>query len=143
MKALRERIQFSDHVYQLAANHPVLRKESVRNATFGFLLCTGAAIAVTVLLRRTSATESLPLLFLMIVAAVAHRFGTSGAMLGLIGGAVVFSRYMFAPLGELNIAEGTARTNVVMMVLFGVAVAYFYGSSKSEDDSEGESEDKK
>jgi K+-sensing histidine kinase KdpD len=136
MKAVRDRMRFSEQVQQLASKTPALRNPAVRNTTMGFLLCIALAAVVSGLLRTASGVESLPLLFLMIVAVVAHRFGTSGAILGLIGGSVVFAIFLFPPVGHLSIANEQARTNVVLMVLFGIAVSYFYGAATPSENPE-------
>lgn len=132
MKALRERIHFSDHLRSLTS-----RNATLRDATLGFVACAAAAGVITAFLRRSSGVESLPLLFLVIVAVVAHRFGTSGAIVGLVSGGIVFAEFLFPPIGELRIDDDPARTNVVMMLLFGMAVAYFYGANKNDDDQDG------
>ncbi len=93
----------------------------------GFALCTGSAVAIAITLRHVRVAETLPFVFLLIVGIVAHRYGTASAILGLLGGGCVFATCLFPPIGSWSISNEAARTNVVMMLLFGLAVAYFYG----------------
>jgi len=129
MKTPRQRIHFAEHLRHLETH-----RLSLLNLSTGFVACAAAAGLITGLLRRVPGTESLPLLFLVIVAVVAHRFGTPSAILGLIAGGFIFATFLFPPLGSLSVADEPSRTNLVMMVLFGMAVAYFYGAAKSDDD---------
>lgn len=113
------------------------RRIAIRNTAIGSGICTAAAVIITIVLRNMRGTDSLPLLFLVVVGLIAHRFGTSSAILGLITGGFLFATFLFAPIGRLAIAEESARTNLVMTLLFGLAVAYFYGTSKSDEDDPG------
>jgi K+-sensing histidine kinase KdpD len=114
---------------------PHSRRIALRNVALGSAVCTGAAIMITIVSRNLRGTDALPLLFLVVVGLVAHRFGTSSAILGLVEGGFVFATFLFAPLGHLTVAQESARTNLIMMLLFGLAVAYFYGTGKSDDDT--------
>ena len=114
------------------------RRIALRNTAIGSTICTVAAVIVTLLLRNVRNTDSLPLLFLIVVGLVAHRFGTSSGIVGLVMGGCVFATFLFPPIGHIAIAEESARTNLIMMLLFGLAVAYFYGTGKSDEDDSGD-----
>jgi K+-sensing histidine kinase KdpD len=119
----------SDHRFHL----DVARLAAVRNAAIGVGLCTAAAVAITLVLRHAESAGNLPFAFLLVVAAVAHRYGTTSAFIGLATGGCIFATFLFRPVGSLSIANAAARTDIVMMLLFGMAVAYFYGPG--DDDS--------
>jgi len=129
MKAIRQRLRFSGTFYHLPCS-----RAAFKSGLTGFVVGTGAAALITALLRNSAAADSVPLLFLMVVAAVAHRFGTPASIFSLLGAALVFATYMFPPLGHVSVGDSAARSNMVMMLLFGVAVAYFYG--REQDDSD-------
>jgi K+-sensing histidine kinase KdpD len=114
------------------------KRVAVRNTAIGSAICTAAAVIVTLLLRNVHDTDSLPLLFLIVVGLVAHRFGTSSGILGLVIGGCVFATFLFPPIGHIAIAGESARTNLVMMLLFGLAIAYFYGTGKSDENDPGD-----
>ncbi len=108
------------------------RLASVGKMAAGFGICTLCAVAMVLFLRSLPFVTSLPFAFLLVVALVAHWFGTSSAILGLFAAATVFARFLFPPLGSFSITDAPARTNVVLMLLFGLAVAYFYGASNPD-----------
>src|SRR5579884_3164275 len=88
------------------------RRIALRNTAIGSTICTVAAVIVTLLLRNVRNTDSLPLLFLIVVGLVAHRFGTSSGIVGLVMGGCVFATFLFPPIGHIAIAEESARTNL-------------------------------
>ena len=114
--------------------HPLAEKLArMRNTGVGFGVCAASALAVSILLRNLPFIDSMPFAFLALVALVAHRFGTRGAIFGLLGGAFIFATLLYAPVGSVSITNTPERTNVVLMLLFGLAVAYFYGATKPDD----------
>ncbi len=119
----------SDEVHRVASKLARVGKSSI-----GVFLCIATALALTLASHYVHATESLPLFFLVIVGVVARYFGTPSAMAGLVTAAIVFA-VSFPPVGHLSIGDQGARTNLVLMLLFGLAVAYFYGTESSDDDS--------
>jgi K+-sensing histidine kinase KdpD len=105
----------------------LLRNPAVLKAGLGFLICTLASIVITFLLRKSDAPDTIPILFLVVVGLVAWFLGSWAAALGLFGSSLVFALFLFPPLGRLAVRAEAARTNLLMMLLFGIAVAYFYG----------------
>ena len=105
----------------------LLRNPAVLKAGLGFLICTVASLVITVLLRNSEAPDSIPILFLVVVGLVAWFLGSLAAALGLLGSSLVFALFLFPPIGHLAVHAQSARTNLLMMLLFGIAVAYFYG----------------
>lgn len=105
----------------------LLRNPAVLRAGLGFLICTVASLLITVLLRNSEAPDTVPLLFLVVVGLVAWFLGSWAAALGLLGSSLVFALLLFPPIGHLAVRAQSARTNLLMMLLFGIAVAYFYG----------------
>lgn len=132
MKAAQSQVDHSTAEVPTATT----RLTAVRNTAVGFAICAASAVAVSLLLRHVPFIDSLPFAFLAIVALVAHRFGTPSGILGLLGGAFVFAVFLYPPVGSLSINDGPERTNVVLMLLFGLAVAYFYGTGTPDDGSD-------
>jgi len=112
----------------------LLRNPAVVQAGLGFLICTVASILISLLLRNNGAPDTVPLLFLVIVGLVAWFLGSWAAALGLLGSSLVFALLLFPPIGKFSVRADSARTNLVMMLLFGVAVAYFYGDRTGSGD---------
>lgn len=113
---------------------PMLRNPIVLKAGLGFLICTVTSLLITVLLRNSEAPDSVPLLFLVVVGLVAWFLGSWAAALGLLGSSLVFALFLFPPIGHLAVRAESARTNLLMMLLFGIAVAYFYGDRSGSGD---------
>jgi K+-sensing histidine kinase KdpD len=104
----------------------VLRRIPVAKSAWGLVTCTAAASGFTVFFRDTHGNAA-PLIFLLVVGLVAWFWGTLAAMVGLVTGSVIFARFLFPSIGKFTIAAESAPQNVAMMLLFGIAVAYFYG----------------
>lgn len=105
----------------------MLRNPAVLKAGLGFLICSVASAVIVLLLRNSEAPESVPILFLLVVGMVAWFLGSWAAGLGLLGSSLVFALFLFPPIGSLSVRAESARTNLLIMLLFGIAVAYFYG----------------
>ncbi len=108
-----------------------LARTPAATTVWGILVSSAAATGITIVFRNHQLRDVVPLLFLVIIGVIAWFLGTwasiAGLIAGLIAGSLIFSEFMYAPVGSLSIAEDQARLNIVMMVLFGLAVAYFYG----------------
>lgn len=109
----------------------VVARDPAGRAISGILLCAGAASGFALACHRFPVNDYVPLSFLLIVGIIAWYLGTWAALAGLLTGSVLLAEFLYAPLGSLRIAEGQARTNLVMMILFGVAIAYFYGDRET------------
>jgi K+-sensing histidine kinase KdpD len=103
------------------------RHISLRNIILGFLVCSSLSLMLARLFRNAHGHEVIPLVFLVVVGLVAHFLGTTSAIVGLVSAGVAFANFLFAPLGHLSIEDESARTNLMLMLLFGLAIAYFYG----------------
>ncbi len=104
-----------------------LARTPAATTVWGILVSSAAATGITIVFRNHQLRDVVPLLFLVIIGVIAWFLGTWASIAGLIAGSLIFSEFMYAPVGSLSIAEDQARLNIVMMVLFGLAVAYFYG----------------
>jgi K+-sensing histidine kinase KdpD len=71
--------------------------------------------------------DVIPLVFLIVIGLVARFLGTTSAIVGLLSSTFVFANYLFTPLNSLTVKDEAARTNLLLMLLFGLAIAYFYG----------------
>jgi hypothetical protein len=96
------------------------------NILVGFLVCISIPLMLTHLFRNAHGDDVIPLVFLVVVGLVAHFLGTTSAIVGLLSAAYVFADFLFAPAG-LAVEDKSARTNLILMLLFGLAIAYFYG----------------
>ena len=110
------------------------RHVGLRNVVLGFLTCTSIALMLTRFFPHAHGDDILPLLFLVVVGLVAHFLGTLSAIVGLVSASYVFATLLFAPLNSLTVKDESARTNLMLMMLFGLAISYFYGGEDSPED---------
>ncbi|HEY3928489.1 MAG TPA: DUF4118 domain-containing protein [Candidatus Koribacter sp.] len=92
--------------------------------TTGLLLCSGLALAAAYLFSHHPASVFVPLLFVIVIVAVAARFGVAVGILGSIVSAVIFAHMLFSPLHSISVDNNTARAALAWMVLGGIAIPY-------------------
>lgn len=95
----------------------------------GSLLCAAAAGALCILLKDSTIERQTPILFLIVILAVAGRFGTSADILGTLFAAVVFAEFLFDPLHSLAIGNPVEKSNTSWMILGGLALSCLFGRS--------------
>ena len=112
------------------------RHVGLRNVLVGFLTCTSISFMLARFFRHVHGDEVIPLFFLVVVGLVAHFLGTVSAIVGLLSASYVFATSLFAPLNSWIVVDESARTNLMLMLLFGLAIAYFYGGEESSQDAD-------
>jgi len=92
--------------------------------TTGLLLCAGAALGAAYLFSNQPASVFVPLLFVIVIVAIAARFGVAVGILGSIVSAIIFAHQLFSPLHSIAVNDDTARATLAWMVLGGIAIPY-------------------
>jgi K+-sensing histidine kinase KdpD len=106
-------------------NYPV-------NLLVGTLSCAAAAASLIPFFRESSFKAFLPLLFLTIIVLIAIRFGNLAGILGTVVAAFLFAVFLFQPRQRLGVKDSTERSNLIWMVVGGVAASELLGGqSKS------------
>jgi K+-sensing histidine kinase KdpD len=95
------------------------------NALIGALLCAIVAAVLVFVTRGSSLRASVPLMFIAVIILVALRFGMLASVLGSLLATLLFSYFLFTPVGSFRVQKGQARTNLIWMLLIGVPVGYF------------------
>jgi integral membrane sensor domain MASE1 len=67
-----------------------------------------------------------PLAFILVAVVAAARWGSLGALLGLVASAMLFALFLFSPIGSLHVNADVARRNLGWMLLLGLPSAYFF-----------------
>jgi K+-sensing histidine kinase KdpD len=124
--------QSSSFMQRLFALTKWLRREIVSRS----LLCAAIASAFCILLKDSTIEAQTPLLFLIVILAIAGRFGTSAGVLGTLISALVFAEFLFDPLRSLAISNPLERSNIGWMILGGLALACLFGRSPKSMDRE-------
>ena len=78
------------------------------------------------MLYGSSLKFALPLFFLAVVLAVAHRFGTIAGVLGTVVAAVIFAACLFSPYGNLHVTNPQARESLNWMLLGGISLSFLF-----------------
>jgi K+-sensing histidine kinase KdpD len=68
-----------------------------------------------------------PFLFLAVVVLVAIRFGTLAGVLGTIAAAIIFAGFLFEPRLSLAVRDTAAKSNLIWMIIGGVAISDLLG----------------
>lgn len=98
----------------------------------GAVFCAVLAAGSVAMLPRNEHRALLPLLFIVVIAAMAKRYGAGAGVLGSVAAALIFSYFWFAPQGSFKVAQDTARSNLSWMLILGISVSYFLSFPKPE-----------
>jgi K+-sensing histidine kinase KdpD len=82
--------------------------------------------------RGSSLRPSVPLFFIVVIIFAALRFGMLASAVGSFLATLLFSYFLFTPVGSFHVQKGQARTNLVWMLLIGVPVGYFAWTMKAD-----------
>jgi K+-sensing histidine kinase KdpD len=91
-------------------------------------LCLSVAVVFIGALHGSRLEGVLPFLFLSIVIVIALRFGSIAGILGTLGAAVIFAEFLFEPLWSIRIGDAVQRSNLIWMVVVGVAISELLGA---------------
>ncbi len=82
----------------------------------------------------------LPLLFIVVLIAIAVRFGTAACIGGAVVATLVFAHMLYQPLGSFSVANEVARANLAWMLLGGIVPAYLLVPPRQPGHGKGEDE---
>jgi K+-sensing histidine kinase KdpD len=105
--------------------------------TLGTLVCAVAAFSLALMLHNSSFKSFLPLLFLIVVVLTSFRFGNVAGRLGTVIAALIFAAFLFEPRLSLGIKDSAERSNLIWMVVGGIALSELLGSSLARERSTG------
>ena len=97
----------------------------------GAVICMIAALAVSVIAAGHSWETLVPLFFIAVLALIALLFGSRAGILGTLAAALVFAVFLFSPLGRLQVASSSARSNLGWMLLIGIAFSFLFAPPTS------------
>lgn len=91
---------------------------------WGLSLCSALAIGSAYLFSNHPSRIFVPILFVVVIVAVAARYGVAVGILGTLVSAVIFARLLYAPLNSVHVENETARASLAWMILGGLAIPY-------------------
>jgi integral membrane sensor domain MASE1 len=93
----------------------------------GITLCVSIAAGLSAILEGSSLSRWLPFITLAVIVFVASRFGAVAGVLGTIAAAIVFAGFLFAPKLSLRVDDSAQRSNLIWMVIAGIALSDLLG----------------
>jgi K+-sensing histidine kinase KdpD len=109
------------------------RTQILRHVDFliGGVICAIAALAVSVIAAGHRWQVFVPLFFVVVPALIALLFGTRAGIFGTVAAALIFAVFLFSPLGKVQIANSSARSNLGWMLLIGLAFSFLFAPPTS------------
>jgi len=102
----------------------------ILDGLIGVLLCGSVASLMALMFHRSGNVSLVPLWVLVVLLAVALRFGFLAGALGSLLAAAIFAELLFQPYGSLSIESLPARSNLAWMVLGGLVFSYLLGPGR-------------
>src|SRR3954468_13521083 len=102
------------------------RRPQWLSSIVGSAMCAASALAAALIFNRSSSNAFVPLLFLFVILLAAVRFGSVAGILGTITATLIFALFMFEPLLRLNIKSPVQKSNLIWMVVGGLAISELF-----------------
>jgi len=99
------------------------------NSAIGFVLCGFAASLLAILFWNSQYQVVAPVLFTVVVVAVAVHFGRMVGILGTLFGAALFALWLYPPFGSLGVSGQQARSSLNALLLGGLVLSYLLGEA--------------
>jgi len=96
------------------------------DAAIGGLLCGIAAMGVSAAAGGHTWKNLVPLIFTLILLAIAALFGARAGIFGTILAGLVFAAFLFSPTGSVSVANESARSNLGWMLLIGIGFSFLF-----------------
>jgi K+-sensing histidine kinase KdpD len=101
----------------------------------GTLLSAVFAALLTFLFHKSAIRGVLPLAFIIVLVLLSRQFGFAVSLAGSLSAAIVFSLFLFPPVGSAHVESDAARMNIAWMILGAVAVSYLLYPGNPMDNS--------
>ncbi|HLW54765.1 MAG TPA: DUF4118 domain-containing protein [Candidatus Angelobacter sp.] len=121
-------------MHRLISNKRTLTWPAIPSAAeplVGGLGCALAALAVSAVAAGHGWEVWIPLFFSVVLLVNALFFGTRAGLMGSVLAALVFAIFLFSPIGKIDVADQTARTNLGWMTLTGIAFSFLFAPPRS------------
>jgi len=97
------------------------------SGSLGAVLGVAAASCVSLVLDVPSIEPSLPLLFLIIICAIAIKFGSMAGIGGTIAAGLTFAS-LLPPRWSLSVSNHAAKGHLIWMLLCGIILSDLFGA---------------
>jgi K+-sensing histidine kinase KdpD len=107
------------------------RLEPIVDTLIGASVAAVGATAASMVAIGQRWEASIPLVFTVVLLVVSGVFGARAGVLGTVIAALVFSVFLFRPLGRLQVGSDLARANLAWMLLLGVSFSFLFAPQNS------------
>jgi len=90
----------------------------------GLALCAMAAATTAITFDQTPWRGMVPLVFLIVILALAILCGTAAGIVGTLISALIFAYWLYPPIGNLAVQNAGARSSLAWMLLGGLVISY-------------------
>lgn len=104
---------------------------SLMDAAMGVLVCAPAAMALSAAANGHSWKNLAPLIFTGVLLIIAGLFGSRAGILGTVVAALIFASFLFSPMGNIQVADESARGNLGWMMLIGIGFSFLFAPPTS------------
>jgi K+-sensing histidine kinase KdpD len=101
------------------------------DATIGGLVCGIAAVSLSAAAGGHEWKNIVPLVFTAVLLAIAALFGSRAGILGTVLAGLIFASFLFAPTGNIQVANEAARANLGWMMLIGIGFSFLFAPPSS------------
>jgi K+-sensing histidine kinase KdpD len=72
-----------------------------------------------------------PLIFTVVLLIIAGLFGSRAGIIGTVIAALIFASFLFNPMGNIQVADESARGNLGWMMLIGIGFSFLFAPPSS------------
>ncbi len=101
------------------------------DSTIGVVVSGLTAAGACAIAAGHSWQTVVPLVFSVVLLAIALIFGVRAGVMGTVLAALVFAAFLFSPLGSVRVSNVAARANLGWMLLIGMAFSFLFAPPRS------------
>jgi K+-sensing histidine kinase KdpD len=101
------------------------------DAAIGGLVCALAALALSAAANGHGWKNLAPLIFTVVLLIIAGLFGSRAGIIGTVLAALIFAGFLFNPMGNIQVADESARGNLGWMMLIGIGFSFLFAPPTS------------
>jgi K+-sensing histidine kinase KdpD len=101
------------------------------NAAIGGLVCALAALAFSAAANGHAWKNLAPLIFTGVLLIIAGLFGARAGIIGTVLAGMIFASFLFNPMGNIQVADESARGNLGWMMLIGIGFSFLFAPPTS------------
>jgi K+-sensing histidine kinase KdpD len=101
------------------------------DAAIGGLVCALAALALSAAANGHNWKNLAPLIFTVVLLIIAGLFGSRAGIIGTVLATIIFASLLFNPMGNIQVADESARGNLGWMMLIGIGFSFLFAPPTS------------